>query len=292
MKVMHVCIEPNTFNITSMQDKQNPYIDIKQSVKQAEAAKEHRALVDLYGNSVVVYRIETDDSLPDLVFVANGGLSLPRLPEPMIILPLMKYSQRKRELPYLKNMYDDLGVRRVVFPGPAPFEGQAEIKWFKGGELAVAGYGHRSTKKTFDILDKLLGKIYRKAGVNPPRILALPLESDDYYHLDVAMLEFGRRGLHADECIVHKRAFSEKSISRLKEFLGAHAVHVIDTEDSFCLNSVVDGKNLITHKITDPKAKEAIEYITGLKIREVDTREFEKSGGSVRCMTLDIHVKT
>jgi N-dimethylarginine dimethylaminohydrolase len=288
--VIRVCIQPNTFNITSMQDKQNPYIDIKHAVQETEAAKEHRALVGLYGNSVVVYRIETDESLPDLVFVANGGLSLPRLPEPVVILPLMKYSQRKRELPYLKNMYDDLGVRRIVFPGPAPFEGQAEIKWFKGGELAVAGYGHRSTKKTVEILDKLLGKIYRKAGVNPPKILALPLESDHYYHLDVAMLEFGRRGLPADECIVHKRAFSEKSIARLKEFLGANAVHVIDTADSFCLNSVVDGKNLITHKITDPKAKEVIEYITGLKIREVDTREFEKSGGSVRCMTLDIHV--
>jgi N-dimethylarginine dimethylaminohydrolase len=270
MKVIRVCIQPNTFNITSMQDKQNPYIDIRHSVQGAEVKKEHDALVGLYGNSVVVYRIETDDSLPDLVFVANGGLSLPRLPEPMIILPLMKYSQRKRELPYLKNIFDDLGVRRVVFPGPAPFEGQAEIKWFKGGELAVAGYGHRSTKKTFEILDKLLGKIYRKAGVNPPKILALPLESDDYYHLDVAMLEFGRLWTAScpDECIVHKRAFSEKSIARLKEFLGAHAVHVIDTADSFCLNSVVDGKNLITHKITDPKAKEAIEYITGLKIRE------------------------
>jgi N-dimethylarginine dimethylaminohydrolase len=287
--VIRVCIQPNTFEITSMQDKQNPYIDIKHSVSNDEVAKEHQALVKQYGESVIVYRMETDVSLPDLVFVANGGLSLPRLPESMIILPLMKYSQRKRELPYLKNMYDDLGVRRIVFPGPAPFEGQAEIKWFKGGELAVAGYGHRSTKKTFEILDKLLGKIYRKAGVNPPKILALPLESDDYYHLDVAMLEFGRRGMPADECIVHKRAFSEKSIARLKEFLGAHAVHVIDTADSFCLNSVVDGKNLITHKITDPKAKEVIEYITGLKIREVDTREFEKSGGSVRCMTLDIY---
>jgi len=290
--MIRVCIKPNTFEITSMQDKQNPYIDIKHSVVRDEVAKEHDALVKQYGKSVVVYRMETDESLPDLVFVANGGLSLPRLPEPMIILPLMKYTQRKRELPYLKNMFDDLGVRRVAFPGPAPFEGQAEIKWFKGGELAVAGYGHRSTRKTFEVLDKLLGKIYRKAGVNPPTILSLPLESDDYYHLDVAMLEFGRRGLPPDECIVHKRAFSEKSIKLLKNFLGADAVHVIDTPDTFCLNSVVDGKNLITHKIIDPEAKVAIEYITGLKIREIDTREFEKSGGSVRCMTLDIHVRT
>jgi N-dimethylarginine dimethylaminohydrolase len=78
-----------------MQDKQNPYIDITHSISRDEVAREHDALVKQYGNSVVVYRIETDESLPDLVFVANGGLSLPRLPEPMVILPLMKYSQRK-----------------------------------------------------------------------------------------------------------------------------------------------------------------------------------------------------
>ena len=287
--MIRVCIEPNTFEITSMQDNQNPYIDVNHSVSGSDVSKEHRALVKQYGKSVVLYKMITNIHLPDLVFVANGGLSLPRLAQPIIILPLMKYSQRKRELPYLKKMYDDLGVRAIAFPGPAPFEGQAEIKWFQGGRLAVAGYGHRSTKKTFEILDTLLQRIYARAKISPPKILALPLESDDYYHLDVAMLEFSRIGKQPDECIVHKRAFSEKSIGLLKEFLGPKNVHVLDTTDSFCLNSVVDGKNLITHKITDPKAKEVIASITGLKIREVDTREFEKSGGSVRCMTLDIH---
>jgi N-dimethylarginine dimethylaminohydrolase len=285
--MIRVCIEPNTFTITSMQDKQNPYIDIRHSVDRTEVTAEHTALVKQFTSRVYVFRLPSDLPLPDVVFVANGGLSLPRLPEPLILLPFMKYSQRKKELPYLERICDTLGVKHIAFPGSssAPFEGQAEIKWFQGGTLAVAGYGHRSTKKTFSILEKLLGHIYTTAGVTPPKILALPLESDDYYHLDVAMLEFGR-----SQCIVHKRAFSEKSIALLKDFLGSTRVHVLDTPDSFCLNSVVDGKNLITHTITDPKAKHAIASITGLKIREVNTQEFEQSGGSVRCMTLDIHV--
>lgn len=284
--MIRICIQPSTFEITSMQDKQNPYIDINHSVDSTEVAAEHAKLVKQFTTRVYVFTISSEVSLPDLVFVANGGLSLPRLPEPLILLPYMKYSQRKRELPYLKKMFTTLGVKHMAFPGSssAPFEGQAEIKWFQGGRLAVAGYGHRSTKKTFELLDKLLQRIYTKAGITPPKILALPLESDNYYHLDVAMLEFD------NQCIVHKRAFSEKSIGLLKDFLGDQKVHVLDTTDSFCLNSVVDGKNLITHKITDAKAKQAIASITGLKIKEVNTREFEKSGGSVRCMTLDIHV--
>jgi len=282
--MLRICIEPNTFDITSMQDKQNPYIDIRHLVHKKEMEKEHRALTRQFTTPVYVYRVDTQVKLPDLVFVANGGLSLPRLPEPVVLLPHMKYSQRKRELPFLERMYKELRVRTIPFPASAPFEGQAELKWFHGGKLAVGGYGHRSTKKSFTLLEKLLTRIYTAYGVSPPKILALPLESDDYYHLDVAMLEVG------DTCIVHKRAFSEKSIARLRDFLGT--VHVLDTTDSFCLNSIVDGTNLITHKITDAKAKKALASITGLQIKEVDTREFEKSGGSVRCMTLDIWIPT
>jgi len=282
-----------------MQDKQNPYIDIKYAVSKKEVEKEHQELTKQFGTDVYVYTLSVEPNirLPDLVFVANGGLSLPRLPEPCILLPYMKYIQRKRELPYLKRMYSDLGIKTIAFPGSssAPFEGQAELKWFHGGTLAVGGYGHRSTKKSFDILDTLLNRIYTKHGLVPPKLLILPLESDTYYHLDVAMLEFGRSGRSGrsgqsvNQCIVHKRAFSEESIAKLRKFLGHTAVHVLDTKDSFCLNSVVDGKNLITHKITDAKAKHALETITGLHIKQVNTEEFERSGGSVRCMTLDIY---
>jgi N-dimethylarginine dimethylaminohydrolase len=50
---------------------------------------------------------------------------------------------------------------------------------------------------------------------------------------------------------------------------------------------VVDGNRLITHSLT-PDLKAELESITKKKIHMVDTSEFEKSGGSVRCMTLDI----
>jgi N-dimethylarginine dimethylaminohydrolase len=282
--MIRVCIEPNTFEITSMQDKQNPYIDVHSTVNRREVEKEHHALTRQFISPVYIYKAEAT-RLPDLVFVANGGLSLPRLPEPCVLLPYMKYSQRKRELPFLRMMFRELGVQTIDFPGSslAPFEGQAELKWFHGGTLAVGGYGHRSTKKSFEILTTLLTRIYTHHGLTPPKILAIPLESDDYYHLDVAMLEYG------NQCIVHKRAFSEHSLTLLRKFLGPKNVHVLDTKDSFCLNSIVDGNTLITHKITDAKAKRALASLTGLRIKEVDTTEFERSGGSVRCMTLDIH---
>lgn len=286
--MIRVCIEPNTFEITSAQHGQNPYIDIEYPVVKKTAKIQHNALTKSFSSPVYVYKILSHHTihLPDVVFVANGGLSLPRLPTPHILLPYMKYPQRKKELQYLKALFKDLDIRTISFPGSdsAPFEGQAELKWFHNGTLAVGGYGFRSTKKSFDILETLLIRIYKKYGIVPPKILALPLESDSYYHLDVAMLEYDD-----SKCIVHKRAFSKKSIQALEEFLGKGNVSVLDTEDSFCLNSVVDGEHLLTHTLSDPAVKGFLEEKTGLDVKQIDTSVFEKSGGSVRCMTLDIY---
>jgi N-dimethylarginine dimethylaminohydrolase len=169
----------------------------------------------------------------------------------------------------------------MEYPGTEPFEGQAELKWFHGGRKAVCGYGYRSTKKTFDELDRLFQKLY---GDEKPELLVIRLVSPLYYHLDIAMLEY-----NDNRCMIHRRAISPASLRKLKQFLGKDHVYVIDTPDTFCLNAVADGVHLITHKLTDPHIQTKLESITGLVVRQVDVSEFEKSGGSVRCMTLDVH---
>lgn len=272
-----ISIRPTTFDILPVQDKQNPYIDIHHTVNERKAQSQHAALVRAFRDMKVYTLPEADVPLPDIVFVANGGLSLPRLPKPLVVLPRMKYAQRQAELPFLRQMFARAHISTVDFPGPEPFEGQAELKWFFGGRLGVCGPGFRSTRRSFQILDKLLADIY---GSEKPTLLIAPLLSADYYHLDVAMLEFD------DSCIVHRRAFSAATIARLRK--AGITVHVIDTKDSFCLNAVVDGSRLITHRLTDAALKPLLERLTGRTVVEVDTSEFERSGGSVRCMTLDI----
>ena len=274
---MRLLIKPTTFDILPLQKGQNPYIEPQNKLTK-KALVQHSALFENVKDAVV-YEINGNPTLPDLVFVANGGFRLWGIP--LLILPTMKYQQRKDELPYLKGIFKDVGITTVEFPSSEPFEGQAEAKWFHEGKLLICGYGHRSTKKSFKVLGGMLKTIYEANGVAAPKLLVLPLESADYYHLDVAMLEFG------DSCIVHKRAFSPASIKKLKAALGSSNVHVIDTEDNFCLNAVVQGDELLTHKVSD-SLKGQLENITGLKVVQNDTSVFEKSGGSVRCMILDL----
>jgi N-dimethylarginine dimethylaminohydrolase len=192
----------------------------------------------------------------------------------------MKYEQRQAELPYLKAMYDTYGIPYIEYPGVEPFEGQAELKWFHGGTKALCGYGYRSTQKTFEELDRFFKELY---GKESPELLVVPLNSFDYYHLDAAMLEYAD-----SKCIVHKRAFSTASMNKIMKFLGKENVTVIDTTDSFCLNAVIDGPNLLTHTLTDPSLKPLFERLTGCSVVQIDTSDFERSGGSVRCMTLDL----
>jgi len=279
-------IEPSTFKVLPIQDKQNRYIDIHHVFDSKKVAVQHKALMAaIKKDTGIVYQLPTSKApLPDIVFVANGGLSLPRLPKPLILLPQMKWPQRQAELPFLREMFRTLGIDTIPFPTQEPFEGQAELKWFDGGRKAVGAYGFRSTRQAFRDLEVLFKKLYAE----PPVMLVLPLQSADYYHLDVAMLEYGHDHRVVNKCIIHRRAFSPASINKLKEFLGADNVTVIDTTDSFCLNAFVDGAHLITHKITDPQVKTFLEKKTGRRVIEVDTSEFEKSGGSVRCMTLDV----
>ena len=282
---MRVAVEPNSFIIKRSQDNQNPYLH-HSPIDKATVKSQHDGLLNELP-ALLPVKVEPFVSVPDIVFVANGGVSLPRLSYPVVILPWMKYAQRKRELPYLKALFNALDVKTIPFPGSpdAPFEGQAELKWFHGGTKAICGFGYRSTAKTFKRLEKMLTTLYRAEGLQPPELLIVPIESFDYYHLDVAMLEYDDR-----KCILHKKAFSVKSIGKIKRFLGAANVTVLDTLDSFCLNAIVDGQRLVTHQLQERGLKEMLEKITGKQIHQVDTSEFEKSGGSVRCMVFDLYI--
>jgi N-dimethylarginine dimethylaminohydrolase len=280
--MLRILIGPSTYRILKSMDTQNPFV-ITHSVNHKAAEKSHALLAKTLANSIT-YKVTEDptDPVPDIVFAANGGLSLPRLPEKVMILPNMKYKQRKAELPFLKSICDDLGVKTVYFPSDAVFEGQAEAKWFHSGKLLLCGYGHRATKQSFIILARMLKQIYHYYKVEPPKVVAISIKDPKFFHLDAALLEYD------DKVIAHRRAFSPSALAAMQRALGVENVTILDSDDDFCLNSIVDGKQLITHKLKDPVLKPLLERLTGRKVLEIDASEFEKAGGSNRCMVLDI----
>lgn len=280
-----ILIEPSTFEIVHGLEKENPYMDLTHPLNKEKVYRSFHELVDAIKPAPSIFSIPKSAAVPDIVFLASAGLSLPRLPEPVVVLPWMKYEHRRAELPYIVSMFQTLGVRCIPFPGgdDAPFEGQPDAKWFHGGSKLICGYGYRSTRKTFRILESLVREIYLSYGVAPPEFHVFKKQHFDFYHLDIGMFEYNQSSV-----IMHSHLFSAEDKTRLRCLLGADNVHIIRSRDLFCLNAVDCGSYVVCHEL-EPGVAAYLRKHTGKRLRQIDMTEFQKSGGSVRCLVFDIY---
>lgn len=274
----HLTISPDTYEILKTTRGQNPLI--QGTVNHTNAARQHAALRAALPNAFHA-KIQTETPLPDLVYIASGGLSLPNLPEPVVILPHMKYASRKAELPYVQEILLKLGIRMVEFPSSCPFEGESECIWLNNGQTLLHAYGFRSTKKTGTVLQTLLNRIYTEYKKPVPNVVSIQLQSPRMYHLDMAALAYSPTG-----CLAHIDAFDSKGFKVLESLFTT--VTKVNTQDPFALNSVVLEKTILTHKPLDPKIKHLLETLSKKPVTEVNVSEFEKGGGAVRCLVMEI----
>jgi len=262
-------IRPTDFKA---QGYDNPHVNPRGYT--SHAMEEHEAIVDALTDPVVVV---VHAPLPDMVFVSDSGVKLPGLPK-VILLSKMKYKDRRKEQPFHLQIFKKLGFRTIPFP-KGVFEGQSELKFFHKGTLAVHGYGFRSTRVSTVVMQQVLTEVYQNYKVRPPLVVPIRLIDPLFYHLDVAMLKYSDTS-----CIVHRRAFSEEDLERLRQVC---TTHVIDVADTFCLNAVVDGGRLLTRAVS-PQIKRLLEKITGYQVVPLSAHSFEQAGGSVRCTVFEL----
>ena len=265
---MIISIDPRGYCI---EKSLNVYTDKNAEINTALAIEQHKKLCAEINSKLLK---SPNEKLPDLVFVANCGLFLPRLPEKVVLLSDMKNCSRARETPYIERQLRSLGFKTIQFPKTEPFEGQGEALWFYDGRLLVVGYGYRSNKRTVKLLQRLLNQIYSAYGVEPPYVLGVKMTDPLFYHLDFAMLP-----ISPTKCIVH-----EGAISNLKQLRKYIKIYVIKTTDLFALNGIVLPDKVVVHKLKCARDKQFLEKHTQLPVVEIDLSEFEKSGGSVHCL--------
>ena len=253
------------------QGRDNPYVNPRGDT--SHAMEEHDAIAEALTDPVVAV---VRAPIPDMVFVSDSGIKLVGLPN-IILLSNMKYKARRKEQPFHLQIFKELGFRTISFPGV--FEGQSELKFFHKGAFAVHGYGFRSTRASTEVMQHVLTDVYQKYKVRPPVVVPIRLVNPLFYHLDIAMLKYSETS-----CIVHRRAFAEEDIERLRQVC---TVHVIDVSDTFCLNAVVDGGRLLTRAVS-PQIKRLLENITSFQVVPLSTHSFEQAGGSVRCTIFEL----
>jgi N-dimethylarginine dimethylaminohydrolase len=247
------------YEINEWMDKSNPVVP-------ELAAKQWQKLHNIYTEQLgwEVQLIEPVKGLPDMVFTANGGLVL----KGKVVLPRFRYPERQPETEHFKAWFEAAGYHDLFMPSHS-FEGEGEA--FAWHDMLFAGYPYRTELKAHHEVAEFLGlKPISLEQINPR-----------FYHLDTAFT------IIDDETIaVFPGAFSDKSLANLRKLVPKLIEASEEDALAYGLNAMTDGKNVILsdhpHGLIEQYEK------LGLKVFTAEMSEFQKSGGGVKCLTLEL----
>lgn len=276
MKKILMC-PPNSFNINY---EINPWmVNNISSVDSLLAYKQWKHLYDKISLSTPVIQMEEKHiNIPDIVFTANAGVVIDN-----IFIP-SKFAHRERqpETDEFINEFKNLGFEIDSFfvESGTNFEGAGDALFSHKHKKLIMGYGFRTSIDAPKYISKFL-----KNYASNYDVLDLELVDPSFYHLDTCFCP-----LDNGMILFYPSAFSFDSLKLLNESFGKDLI-AVSHEDakSFACNAVSIGSNLLVNSITS----ELKHYLNSLNISVIETpmSEFMKSGGSCKCLTINIHEK-
>ncbi|MYR06300.1 ornithine--oxo-acid transaminase [Gordonia sp. SID5947] len=243
----------------------NPWMDPSTPVDSDLAIAQWRRLRAAYqtlGHTVRV--VDPHPDLPDMVYAANGGLSI----SGHTVAARFAFPERGPE--------GDLYAAWLEANGLGPVHRTVGIQEGEGdflvvGERILAGTGFRSHRDTHAEIASITGM----------PVVTLELIDPRFYHLDTAL------GVLDDENIAYyPPAFSPASQTLLAE-LYPEAIVATDSDAAVLgLNLVSDGRHVV---MTDAAPRLARSLRTaGYQPVEIDLSELLKGGGGIKCCTLEL----
>ncbi len=211
-----------------------------------------------------VQLIEPIKKLPDMVFTANGALVI----DGKVALPRFRYAERQPETEYFRQWFEAAGYRDIFLPHN-DFEGEGDaLVW---NDLIFAGHGFRSDKASHHELADFFDK----------KVIAIELKDPRFYHLDTCLTIVSN-----DTVALWPKAFSAESLSKIHELV-PNVVEATD-EDAlvYGLNAMSDGKNIVIPQGAHGLIKQYGQR--GMTVLPTSITEFQKSGGGVKCLTLEL----
>lgn len=215
----------------------------------------------------------------DMVFTANQSFPWVKDGEKVVIMSQMRHESRKREVPFFREFYKELGYKIIELEHTDLFEGMGDTIPHMGKNLLYGGYGHRSKEDAYNEISKVL---------NVP-VVTLELVDDRFYHLDTCFIPVSK-----DKVFLCKEAFSEEGLKAIRTlFKEVVEIPLSEAEDFFalnahCINDTVTGRKVATIQKGTNVTRKELEN-AGYAVTEVDTSEYMKSGGSVFCMKMMVY---
>jgi len=250
----------------------NPYMKGNiGSVDQAEAHVQWSSLRRSYlALGIGVNNIRGVAGSPDMVFAANQTLpGLDSRGGRRVLLSNMADEVRRSEVDHFGTFFLDHGYDVVRLSAGTKLEGCGDGIWHHDLRLLWCGHGFRSDPTAFEESCALF---------DVPGNL-LELRDEAFYHLDTCLAVINR-----DTALWVRSAFSPGSVEILERLI-PHLIEVPLHEAGSllaCNAHSPDGKTVVIQSGCDET--NMLLRSAGFSVKEVDTSEFLKAGGSVFCM--------
>lgn len=241
----------------------NPWMHPEIPVAGKRAKKQWYELVSLYSQlNYSLSFIEPANSLPDMVFTANGFFNVGK----KAVVARFRFQERQGETELYAKWLRDNGFE-VVDPGKIVYEGQGDTLMV--GDNIFQGWGFRSDKE----VTGLMKKTYPEKNVVP-----LHLIDDRFYHLDTCFFP-----VNEELAYYFDGAFDDVTLKKIKKTFKKPVAVTEEEAVSFALNSMTTDHTIVTNS----KAKKFKKRVKseGFRVVSLEMDEFLKSGGSVKCLT-------
>lgn len=244
----------------------NVWMHQENQVTEETAEDQWRKLYKIYTEQLGwnVKLIDPVKGLPDMVFATDCCLMI----EDRVLLSSFRFPERQPETEHFEKWFRDNGYTELK-KAKNFFEGGGDN--LVCGNKILAGHGFRSSDKAADELRSYFNR----------EVVSLKIVDPRFYHLDTSLAV-----LSDDTVASYLPALDDASQKLLKQAIPNVIEATLEEAQGFGLNAVSDGHTIITSNESEgllQKYRDA-----GFNVIGTPILEFRKSGGGVKCLTLDL----
>lgn len=244
----------------------NAWMHFDDQVSGQAAQQQWEALKRIYTDELGwdIQLAEPVKGLPDMVFATDCCLMI----DGKVMLSRFRYPERQPEAEKFEEWFRNHGYTSLE-RAKNRFEGGGDHLIF--GDKIISGYGFRSDIESHDELREYFGR----------EVISLRIVDPYFYHLDTSLAV-----LSDDTVAYYPGAIDGHSRERLRTAVPNLIEATLEEAQGFGLNAVSDGQNVIcsdANRSLMQKYRDA-----GFTVHGTPILEFRKSGGGVKCLTLEL----